>query len=95
MMNLGGATASEVLYLMDLARAKVREQFGIELEPEIEFIGEIFRIVIARVRAWLDSKNIQHRGYWLSQPLSVMRVNFEFEEQAQAFAQAFGGVVLV
>jgi UDP-N-acetylmuramate dehydrogenase len=38
MMNLGGATATEVLYLMNLAREKVREQFGIELEPEIEFI---------------------------------------------------------
>jgi UDP-N-acetylmuramate--alanine ligase len=40
MMNLGGATADEVLYLMDLARAKVREQFAIELEPEIEFVGD-------------------------------------------------------
>ena len=40
MMNLGGATAADVLYLMDLARERVREQFGIELEPEIEFLGE-------------------------------------------------------
>ncbi len=40
MMNLGGATASEVLYLMRLAHRKVSEQFGIELEPEIEFVGE-------------------------------------------------------
>ncbi|MFL5733416.1 MAG: UDP-N-acetylmuramate dehydrogenase, partial [Chloroflexia bacterium] len=40
MMNLGGATAQDVRYLMDLAHAKVLEQFGIELEPEIEFIGE-------------------------------------------------------
>ena len=32
--------------------------------------------------------------YWLTEPDSVMRVDFEFEEQAQAFAQAFGGVVL-
>jgi hypothetical protein len=30
--------------------------------------------------------------YWLSEPDSVVRVNFEFEEQAQAFAQAFGGL---
>ena len=28
MMNLGGATASEVLHLMEMARSKVREQFG-------------------------------------------------------------------
>ena len=40
MMNVGGATAADVHYLMDLARQKVREQFGIEMEPEIEFIGE-------------------------------------------------------
>src|SRR5205085_3277443 len=40
MMNLGGATASDMLYLMDLARAKVKEQFGVDLKPEIEFIGE-------------------------------------------------------
>lgn len=41
MMNLGGATASDVRYLMDLARERVKTEFGIELEPEIEFIGEI------------------------------------------------------
>ena len=40
MMNLGGATAEDVRYLMDLARARVREQLGIELEPEIEFVGD-------------------------------------------------------
>jgi UDP-N-acetylmuramate dehydrogenase len=40
MMNLGGATASDVTHLMDLARQRVREQFGIELEPEIEFVGD-------------------------------------------------------
>lgn len=40
MMNLGGATAADVQALMDEARRRVREQFGIELEPEIEFLGE-------------------------------------------------------
>jgi UDP-N-acetylmuramate dehydrogenase len=40
MMNLGGATASDVRHLMELARARVREQLGIELEPEIEFVGD-------------------------------------------------------
>src|SRR5205814_7356954 len=40
MMNLGGATAQDVLYLIELARTRVREQFGIELEPEIEFVGD-------------------------------------------------------
>ena len=40
MMNMGGATAADVRYLMDLARARILEQFGIALEPEIEFVGE-------------------------------------------------------
>jgi UDP-N-acetylmuramate dehydrogenase len=40
MMNLGGATADDVMHLMDMARERVREQFGIELEPEIEFVGD-------------------------------------------------------
>ena len=40
MMNLGGATAVDVLALMDEARRRVKEQFGVELEPEIVFLGE-------------------------------------------------------
>lgn len=40
MMNLGGATTADVLYLMRLAQERVLAQFGITLEPEIEFIGE-------------------------------------------------------
>jgi UDP-N-acetylmuramate--L-alanine ligase/UDP-N-acetylenolpyruvoylglucosamine reductase len=40
MMNLGGATTADVLYLMRLAQTRVRDQFGIDLEPEIEYIGE-------------------------------------------------------
>jgi UDP-N-acetylmuramate dehydrogenase len=40
MMNLGGASAAEVRHLMSLAQERVREQFGIELEPEIEFVGD-------------------------------------------------------
>jgi UDP-N-acetylenolpyruvoylglucosamine reductase len=40
MMNLGGATAADVLALMDEARRRVKEQFQVELQPEIEFLGE-------------------------------------------------------
>ncbi|HEX9989607.1 MAG TPA: UDP-N-acetylmuramate--L-alanine ligase [Chloroflexia bacterium] len=40
MMNLGGATAADIKHLMDMARERVREQLGIELEPEIEFVGD-------------------------------------------------------
>ncbi len=63
---------------------------------EIRFAGENFKEVILRVRGWLNCENVQPSTfrYWLSEPDSVMRVNFEFEEQAQAFARAFGGVVL-
>ncbi len=40
MMNLGGAATAEVQHLMSLAQEKVSDQFGIQLEPEIEFVGE-------------------------------------------------------
>ncbi len=34
-INIGGAKARDVLQLMELIREKVREKFGVELEPEI------------------------------------------------------------
>jgi len=39
-VNLGGATAADVIGLIDGARALVRERFGIVLEPEVCFVGE-------------------------------------------------------
>lgn len=39
-VNLGGATADDVRALIDLARNEVLRQFGMELELEIEFVGE-------------------------------------------------------
>jgi UDP-N-acetylmuramate dehydrogenase len=39
-MNTGDATAAEVLALIEHARAEVRRQFGVELELEIELVGE-------------------------------------------------------
>jgi UDP-N-acetylmuramate dehydrogenase len=39
-MNDGGATASEVVALIDHAREMVKNQFGIEMELEIELLGE-------------------------------------------------------
>jgi UDP-N-acetylmuramate dehydrogenase len=38
--NLGGATAADVLALMRLARARVKERFGIDLETEVRLVGE-------------------------------------------------------
>jgi UDP-N-acetylmuramate dehydrogenase len=39
-VNLGGARAEDVRRLMELARAEVKKQFGIELQPEVRLIGE-------------------------------------------------------
>ena len=39
-VNLGGATARDVMALIEQARQKVREQFGVELELEIELVGD-------------------------------------------------------
>lgn len=39
-VNLGGATAQDVLDLIALAQKTVKEQLGVELELEIELLGE-------------------------------------------------------
>ena len=39
-VNLGGARARDVRKLMEIAREEVRNRFGIELEPEVRFLGE-------------------------------------------------------
>lgn len=39
-VNRGGATANDILALLELARDRVRHQFGITLEPEIRILGE-------------------------------------------------------
>jgi UDP-N-acetylmuramate dehydrogenase len=38
-INKGGARAKDVLYLMNLIRARVRKQFGVLLEPEVRLWG--------------------------------------------------------
>jgi UDP-N-acetylmuramate dehydrogenase len=38
-INDGEATTEDFLTLMALARAKVREQFGTQLRPEVQFVG--------------------------------------------------------
>lgn len=38
-VNTGGAKAADILGLMDLIQRKVKEQSGVELEPEIRMIG--------------------------------------------------------
>jgi UDP-N-acetylmuramate dehydrogenase len=39
-VNRGGATARDVLNLIDFVRARVRDHFGVELEPEVRIVGE-------------------------------------------------------
>ena len=39
-LNLGGAKAVDALALMELARSRIREHFGIELENEVAMAGE-------------------------------------------------------
>ncbi len=39
-INLGGATAADIYSLIQLARRKVAERFGVQLELEIELLGD-------------------------------------------------------
>jgi UDP-N-acetylenolpyruvoylglucosamine reductase len=39
--NMGEATTADVVSLMAEGRRRVREHFGIELEPEVQFLGEV------------------------------------------------------
>jgi len=39
--NHGGATTSEVIELMAEGRRRVRDRFGIELEPEVQLLGSV------------------------------------------------------
>ena len=39
--NAGGATTADALALMAEARRRANEQFGVRLQHEVEFLGEI------------------------------------------------------
>ena len=39
--NMGEATTADVIALMGEGRRRVRERFGLELEPEVQFLGEV------------------------------------------------------
>ena len=38
LVNLGGATGKDVVALSDAVRASVKEKFGVEICPEVNFI---------------------------------------------------------
>jgi UDP-N-acetylmuramate dehydrogenase len=42
-VNLGGATASDVVTLMETAQARVFENSGIRLQPEVKRVGRFER----------------------------------------------------
>ena len=39
--NMGEATTADVIALMGEGRRRVRERFGVELEPEVQILGEV------------------------------------------------------
>ena len=39
--NTGEATTADVIALMGVGRRRVRERFGVELEPEVQILGEV------------------------------------------------------
>jgi len=39
-INLGGATAVDVLALIELTQRRVREEMGVQLELEVQVVGE-------------------------------------------------------
>lgn len=39
-INKGGATATDILQLMEIVQAKVLDEFGVKLEPEVRIVGE-------------------------------------------------------
>jgi UDP-N-acetylenolpyruvoylglucosamine reductase len=39
--NMGDATTADVIALMGEGRRRVRGRFGVELEPEVQFLGEV------------------------------------------------------
>jgi len=39
--NMGEATTADVVALMAKGRRRVREQFGVVLEPEVQVLGEV------------------------------------------------------
>ncbi len=38
-VNTGGATASDVITLINMVKQKVQEEYGVELTPEVKFLG--------------------------------------------------------
>jgi hypothetical protein len=63
---------------------------------EIRYGNDALRSTVATMRRWAASGGTQPATvrYSLFGPSAVLHVDFEREEEANAFAQAFGGIVL-
>ena len=62
---------------------------------ELQYGNDAAAKIIATMRKWLDRGKAQPTiGYSLLGTATVLRVDFELEGEAHAFAQAFGGTVL-
>jgi UDP-N-acetylmuramate dehydrogenase len=49
-VNLGGATARDVLALVNVARSRVKARFGVVLEPEVRLLGEFLAEEVGELR---------------------------------------------
>jgi UDP-N-acetylmuramate dehydrogenase len=55
--NMGEATTAEVISVMAAARSKVKERFGVTLEPEVQVMGEV-----EWPEGWRDSTGERDHG---------------------------------
>ena len=63
---------------------------------ELQHSAAVAAKIVAAIRKWLDSGNAQPTiRYSLLGAATVLRVDFESESEARAFAQAFGGTALL
>ena len=51
LVNLGGASAQEIMELARLVQQRVRSQFAVQLEPEVRFIGQRAEVKLDEVGA--------------------------------------------
>ena len=56
--NMGHATTADVVALMAEGRRRVQERFGVELEPEVQFLGDVD---ISALRAAIDAGGPRRR----------------------------------
>ena len=61
-VNEGGASAEDVMTLIDLVRMTVRDHSGVELEPEVRIIGEKAAELSRRGREALRKENRKNRN---------------------------------